>query len=63
MLQLHCERWTSNLPHPLPELDNVFCQQAYRQMIDKVESAIDSDQIVQCGYSRCACWWWQYFTA
>lgn len=41
MLQLHRERWTSDLPRPLPELDNVLCQQAYRQMIDKVESAID----------------------
>ncbi|MBQ4792748.1 hydantoinase/oxoprolinase family protein [Pectobacterium versatile] len=41
MLQLHRERWIADLPRPLPKLDNAFCQQAYRQMIDKVESAID----------------------
>ncbi|MEH2920192.1 hydantoinase/oxoprolinase N-terminal domain-containing protein [Samsonia erythrinae] len=41
MLQLYRERWPSTLSQPLPELDKAFCQQVYRQMIDKVEDAID----------------------
>ncbi|MFP9228179.1 hydantoinase/oxoprolinase N-terminal domain-containing protein [Pectobacterium cacticida] len=41
LLQLYPERWTAELPGPLPELDRAFCHQAYLQMIEKVEQAID----------------------